>query len=219
MGKASRRANRAASELPGTSTAPVDPTGSGLPWFSISIGAVVAVGMAAVLILAQQRESVAGVAPEAFSDHWHDSFSIYACDEWLPPTGDTEHGNGIHSHADGLIHIHPSSTAAAGPNATLGEFLETAGATLTDDQYLPGRGEAPTVLDEAVGCDGRPAELLLGVWSSEDPTADPRILRTGLADFRFQRDGEILTLALVPEGETVPQSPNAGQVNNPTDLP
>lgn len=212
MGKASRSRKLAES----AANTVVTPNGVGLriPWFSVSIAALLAIGIATVLVLAQQRESIAGVAPEAFKDHWHTSFSINACGEWLPPTTDTEHGNGIHSHADGVIHIHPANTSAAGPNATLGEFLETAGATLTDDRYLPGRGELPTVLDEAEGCNGEPSQLVLAVWSSEDPTAEAEIVRTGLADYRFETDGQIFTLALVPEGEPVPQSPTASQLDD-----
>ena len=217
MGKASRRTNRANSTSVAT-TVTANPGGSRVPWFSISIAAMLALGLTAVLGLAQQRESIAGIAPEAFEDHWHTSFSINSCGEWLPPTSDTEHGNGIHSHADGLIHIHPSSTAASGPNATLGEFLEPAGATLSDDQYLPGRGELPTVLDEAGGCNGEPAELVLAVWSSDDLTAEPEVIRSGLADYQFRTDGQIFTLALLPFGEVVPQSPTAAQVNEPADL-
>lgn len=216
MGKASRRAKRIASDSKAVGAS--DPVGSRIPWFPVTVAALLAVGLTVVLVLAQQRESIVGIAPEAFTDHWHASFSINACGEWLPSTTDTEHGNGIHSHADSLIHIHPSSTAAAGPNATLGEFLEAAGATLTDDRYEPGRGELPTILDESEGCNGQPSELLLGVWSSEDPTAEPEVVRTGLADYRFETDGQIFTLALVPEGEAIPQSPTAGQVNEPADL-
>ncbi len=216
MGKASRRANRAKDSSTAAVTA--NPAGTRIPWFFVSIAAMLALGSAMIVVLAQQRETIAGVAPEAFRDHWHASFSINSCGEWLPPTSDTEHGDGIHSHADGLIHIHPSSTSAAGPNATLGEFLETAGASLSDEQYLPGRGELPTVLDETNDCDGESSELVLAVWSSDDPLAEPEVIRSGLADYRFRADGQILTLALLPEGEVVPRSPNAGQVNEPSDL-
>lgn len=217
MGKASRRANRANSSS-ATSAPGVSPAASRIAWFPISIVAVVVVGLALTMVLARQRETVRGIAPEALKDHWHSSFSINMCGEWLPPTTDTEHGGGIHSHADGLIHIHPSSPSASGPNATLGEFLETAGASLSDERYEPGRGELPTVLDEAEGCDGQPSELVLGVWSNDDLTAEPEVIRAGLAEYRFRTDGKILTLALLPEGEAVPQSSTAGQVNEPADV-
>ena len=219
MGKPTRLPNPSTKPKAEPAGVAVDSTGSRIPWFAIAIAAIVAAGLGTTVVLAQQRETVVGIAPEALKDHWQTSFSINSCGEWLPPTADTEHGNGIHSHADGLIHVHPSSPAASGPNATLGEFLETAGAALTDEQYVPGRGEVPTVLDESSGCDGQPSELVLGVWSNEDPGAEPEIIRTGLADYRFRGDGEILTLALLPEGDPVPQSPTAGAVNDPADVP
>lgn len=188
---------------------------SSVPWFPLTIAVLIAVGVAMVLVLAQQRESVAGIAPEAGEDHWHSSFSVYACDQWLPPTSTTEHGNGIHSHADGLIHIHPSNPQAAGPNATLGEYLSASGALLTDDSYVPGPGEAPTILDEATGCDGAPAELVVARWAAEDPDAGPEVFRSDLAEYRFRTDGEIFTLALLPEGQPVPRDPSTDPVASP----
>ena len=38
---------------------------------------------------------------------------------------------GIHSHGDGLVHIHPFTAAEAGKNATLGKFAQYAGITLS----------------------------------------------------------------------------------------
>ena len=39
---------------------------------------------------------------------------------------------GIHTHEDGLIHIHPFLAGAAGKAATLGKFFDQVGVKVTD---------------------------------------------------------------------------------------
>ena len=213
MGKSSRRKAAASDSRP-----PASPMRTrSFPWFAVIVGTILLAGLGTVGYLASQRSTVIGVAPEALKDHWHSAFSVYSCGELLPPTQDPEHGDGIHAHADGLIHIHPTTTEAAGPNATLGNYLSTVGATLTDDRYEPGPGEVPVVLDASEGCDGEPAELKLAVWRNGAFDGEPEIIQTGLADLRFEEGGLAITLALVPSGETIPISPQAENVNNPGD--
>ncbi len=213
MGKASR--HKPTSEAGQTPTRPVQPRT--VPWFGVALGVIALVGAGAVGLLATQRTSVIGIAPEVSKDHWHSAFSVYACGEMLPPTQNPDHGDGIHAHADGLIHIHPTSTQAAGPNATLGNYLSAVGATLTDDRYEPGTGEASDVLDVNEGCGGEPAALQLAVWPKDGFDTDPEIITSNLADYRFEEDGQAITLALAPLGAEIPISPVADNVNNPGD--
>ncbi len=67
-------------------------------------------------------------------DHWHVALGVNVCGQWLanPPEFETRsvRGNvraGIHSHGDGLIHLHPFSSDEAGERATLRTFLEFGG--------------------------------------------------------------------------------------------
>ncbi len=219
MGKASRgqKAKKSVSTVSKVATGP--PNKRTIPWFGVSIAVVVLLGGAVVGALATKRVSTANVAPRALVDHWHDAFSVYSCNTFLPPNASPDHGDGIHGHADGLIHIHPTNSNASGPKATLGEYLETVGASLTDTRYEPGPGEGGLVLDEVDGCGGQPAELKLAVWSFDDLEAAPRIIETELADYLFEQDGEVITLALVPQGAEIPQNPNSGNVAQPGDVP
>lgn len=75
-----------------------------------------------------------GEPPRANVDHWHTALGINVCGRWLadPPEFHVRGANpdlraGIHSHGDGLIHIHPFSTDEAGERATLRRFLEDGG--------------------------------------------------------------------------------------------
>jgi hypothetical protein len=49
---------------------------------------------------------------------------VYICDHWAPNVPLFESVDGIHTHGDGVIHIHPFTANAAGPNATLGFFIK-----------------------------------------------------------------------------------------------
>ncbi len=213
MGKASR--HKGTSEVGQAPTRPAQPRG--VPWFAVTLVAIGLSGAGLVGLLATQRTSVIGIAPEAGKDHWHSAFAVSVCGEVLPPTQDPQHGDGIHAHGDGLIHIHPTSTEAAGPNATLGNYLSTVGATLNDNRYEPGPGEVGEILDSNDGCSGEPAELQLAVWPKGEFDSDPMIITGDLADYRFEEDGQAITLALAPAGSEIPISPVADNVNNPGD--
>jgi len=64
-----------------------------------------------------------GTGPDG-GDHWHAAYAIYVCDEFLDPFVSEHDPNGIHSHADGLIHIHPFNSAAQDSGATFATFLD-----------------------------------------------------------------------------------------------
>lgn len=182
--------------------------GGGGRWFTVLLIGILAVGVSAVAGLALQRESVAGVAPEAGLDHWHDAYSINRCGVDLPASVADDHGDGNHSHQDGLIHIHPSSPAGAGPNATLGNFVDAMGAELSDDAYIPGPGESSTVLSEKEGCDGEPAVLQLAYWEEAFGDEPPVVITEDLAGLKLEHESlGAITLALLPEGAEIPKPP------------
>jgi hypothetical protein len=54
-------------------------------------------------------------------EHWHASLKIFICGKQVTnyPTVEGE----LHSHGDGFMHLHPSTPAASGDNASLATFL------------------------------------------------------------------------------------------------
>lgn len=184
-----------------------DQGGPGL--FVISLGLILVAGIAAVVFFATSRESNIGVAPEANDDHWHSAYLIHNCGSDLPVTGVFENPAGLHTHGDGLLHIHPSNPSASGNNATLGEYFASYDAQLTDDLFRSGFSDVfPTEMSEADGCNGEEAILQLAVWHNAfDETQEPEIITENLADYRFDTAGEALTLALLPEGAEIPRPP------------
>ena len=174
-------------------------------WFASSIAAIVVIGAAGVGVLALSRESVVGIAPQAGRDHWHSAITIYDCDgQALPPTTNTDHGDGIHSHADSLIHIHPSNPSSSGPNATLGSYLSASGAALSNDSYLPGRGEpTSSAISEGEGCGDSNSELQMAVWDAADTQAEPTIITSNFDQYRLSKDNQIIAIGLVGEGDAL----------------
>ena len=53
-------------------------------------------------------------------EHWHAAYGIFICDRFVTNVADKGQDDplGIHTHEDGLVHIHPFSNAAAGKQAT-----------------------------------------------------------------------------------------------------
>ncbi|HEY5638954.1 MAG TPA: hypothetical protein VIW01_02795 [Dehalococcoidia bacterium] len=77
------------------------------------------------------------VAPRISEDHWHAVYEYIVCGE-LQPLAPTWTG-GIHTHDDGIIHIHPFQESEEGAGARLVKWFEYGGGLLDDDEVrLPG---------------------------------------------------------------------------------
>jgi hypothetical protein len=97
-------------------------------WYT-TLALVVVLGVFLVAFSRNQElnkgQQAAKVAPKINQDHWHSSFSVYICDHFMPNVPLFESVDGIHTHGDGVIHIHPYTPQASGRNATLGFFLKS----------------------------------------------------------------------------------------------
>jgi hypothetical protein len=181
------------------------------------IGAIVLFGSALVWYAADERKGDTDIPP-VIGDHWHAAYGVYVCGEWQPDIPQFEATTGIHTHGDGVIHIHPFSSGGAGENATLGTFLEETDVKLSDDELTIGKNELPdgakTWKEGEDQCDGKDAELVVARWDNvADENAKPALITSGLDDIRFRADGEGYTIAFVPEGETdIPKPPTAANL-------
>lgn len=218
MGKASRQKNKA----DGVKVSTVKNPDQGRSWFLPVMVAITLLGAAAIAALALGRETNRGVRPEALTDHWHAAYGVNVCGEWQDIIMDTTDPEGIHTHSDGVIHIHPFRTSASGTNATVDAFFRATGGVLNDDGYTPGPGVAGDPVVEADGCDGEPATWQIAYWDNAllaESGAEPDLIETtDLADFRFRGDVSAITFALLPDGEEVPPPPTIGQLSQLTDI-
>ena len=177
----------------------------------------------ASLLVFYARDNRQAQALEAplLSDHWHSAYGFYICDAFLPnlPEFVAPQNGGIHTHGDGLLHIHPFSTSRSGENATLDHFLADAGAVLgneggvTDDSiHVPGGRTYTEGKDTCDGLDGEPI-VQVAIW---DSAADGRRRRQGRhhrhlrtsTRLRFTPNGQAFTIAFAPEGHRHPARPS-----------
>lgn len=188
--------------------------------FPAALAIVVILGTLLVVYAREDRLATALERPLAFEDHWHAAFGFYVCDEFLPdlPEYHPPQNRGIHGHGDGLVHVHPFSTARSGERATMKNFISDGGEVLGggeqfDDDRLgvPG-GETFVEGDESCdGADGDPI-VQVAVWDTGFAAADDqkpdRVVTEDLESIRFDRDGRVYTIAFAPPDVQIPPPPS-----------
>src|SRR5262245_60080921 len=97
--------------------------------FPAAITIVCVLGISLIFYARGQDEAEA--LEPGLTDHWHAAYGIQICDALLPNlSSGTSDPNGIHTHDDGVMHIHPGAAqevARAGDDATIEVFLEATG--------------------------------------------------------------------------------------------
>ncbi len=181
--------------------------------FPLAIVAVILLGVALVVYARDARDATA--APR-LSDHWHDAYGVYDCstEGFLPTFALTTDPLGIHSHDDGLIHIHPFSSQAAGENAKVGVFLDAVGVQMSEDALVLPDG---TTLAAGTDCGGEPAIIQIWRWDL-DADLEPQVITGDFNDVRFRKDREAYTFALAPEGFEPVQPPTVAGVDSASDV-
>jgi hypothetical protein len=185
--------------------------GTGRNWlWPAAIVVLVALGVTLVVI-SRGTDEASAEAP-TFGDHWHAAYGVYACDDFVAPLADQNgDANGIHTHEDGLIHIHPTSAQATGDKATLSVFDEETGLVLEDDRLeIPG---GDTFVEGEDECDGKPGIVQVAVW--DDPSDEtPRIVTEDMGGIKLG-ENQVLTIAFAPQGADLPKPPTAVRLQDP----
>lgn len=185
--------------------------------FPITIAVILVLGVLLVGWARTQRD--ASAAP-TISDHWHSAYGVYDCTTggFQDPILDESDADGIHTHGDGLIHIHPFNSSATGDNATMGVFLDVIGASITEDAItFPDRDP----LEAGVECDGEEAIIQVLRFDADNTDISPEVITSDFDDIKFRKNREAFTIALAPEGADLPLPPTVGvslDTVSPTDL-
>jgi hypothetical protein len=126
-----------------------------------------------------------GTAAEPrINDHWHAVYQVAVCGEVLPPFPASDGTPGIHTHGDGLIHIHPNSSDDEGKNANLDRFFDGVGVTFSEDVLrLPDGREFH---DGDVCPDGQSGRLVLLVGETSN-LADPGLCQGYAENQNYER--------------------------------
>jgi hypothetical protein len=176
------------------------------------VTSVVVVGV--LLIVLSRGGNEDAVAPK-LGDHWHAAYGIYDCDHFIPNLQDVKQDTtGLHTHGDGLMHMHPFGTQYTGHGANIGNWGDTTGLVVTDTS-IKAAG-----IDEKNGdkCSAKAAKLQLKVWDSPDDTKG-RLVDKDFAKWAPQ-EFSMWVLAFVPEGADIPKPPaeNIQNLQAPADV-
>jgi hypothetical protein len=179
--------------------------------------AVIVLGMTLVVYAREDRqnEDLGGV-PQ-LGDHIHQALAINVCGEFLPVVPEFESPVGIHTHGDGVIHIHPFSQLGVGANATLERYMEDAREagldfslendklTYLEEDYDEGDTEACEGVEDPV--------LRMGYWLNvQDEASDPEVTTGDFTELRLTENGAGLTIYFGDADADIPKPPNAEQL-------
>ena len=219
MGKASSAKKIKKVQQAGVSRAPGQRRNLGYPAL---IAAILVVGCVGVFFARNARAASASEAPIANQDHWHAAFGIDICGEFQPtPSDDGPDTAGIHTHQDGLIHIHPWLTASSGDNATLSVFAKQIGLEIGDGEFTLADGTTYKNGDDCEGEDGKkePGRVVLYTWPPQaTESTEPTVITKDIGATRFRKDGEAFVLAFVPEGAAPKLPPSMPELAAPSDV-
>ena len=161
------------------------------PWAPVLlIMIVVGGGIPAAIILSRQ----AGAVSPNSTDHWHARYEVFVCGQRQPSV--PFFPGGVHTHAQGTIHIHPSLPSEEGSGARLVKWFEYGGGKLSGDTLrLPGdkeyKNDDPCESGEFAG---EPAVVQVFVNGER---------REGF-DRYIPQDGDVIRIVFAPEGELPP---------------
>jgi hypothetical protein len=207
MGRASSskkvaRASKVAGRSKGRSTNFVWPA---------AVAAVVVLGVILVVVSRGNGGTANAAGLPTFGDHWHAAYGVYDCDKFLAPFADAKDDVlGIHTHQDGLIHIHPFEASATGKNANLATFGKQVNMELSDTRLKLPDG---TVLKNGGTCGGKAAQLELWAWDEPGDATGHKITKD-LAQYR-PKDQSMVVIAFVADGTQIPRPPSSANLDDP----
>lgn len=196
-------------------------------WMYATIGVIVVGVILVVLSYSARQESAA--APPQIGDHIHAYLGVNVCGDWIAHAPSFEdRANepgvqaGIHSHGDGLIHIHPFASDETGKNATVGRFFDYGGWKLSgsDLDLASGPNRWDGTHQNGQQCNGTlkgPATIQWKVGRHNQPW--PTTARSGNpADYK-PSNGDIIAIYFVPKGSPLEQPPGSNEaLDNIQDL-
>lgn len=181
--------------------------------FPALIALICLLGIAVVFYAWTTREAL---ATPSQADHWHAVYGVYDCtaaaeDKYVPPFQSSRDETGIHSHGDGLIHIHPFFELSSGDRAILGHFMDEMGIEITPDAITLDSGAQLVAGTECVDGSG-PAEIRVLHWdfdfqATADSPPDPVVITDNFRDIKFENDREVYIIAFAGPDADIPAPP------------
>jgi plastocyanin len=162
------------------------------PWVPVVGIIVIVFGILGLLFFLRSSTG----APRIGQDHWHATYEYIVCGVKQPnfPTWNA----GVHTHADGYIHIHPYTSSEEGSGARLVRWFEYGGGELSSDTV-----KAPGSRDEYKNGDQCP--------DGEEGFVQVFVNGQKLDDFSkyLPQDGDSVQIVFGPEREEAVTTGNA----------
>jgi len=163
------------------------------------IALIVVLGVSLVVYARNDRlEEDLGGVPQ-LEDHIHQAFGVNVCGEWKLDIPEFASDIGIHTHGDGVVHIHPHSQLGVGANATLGRYFENVRDEGGIDVEIS--NDKLDYLDEDIEegeteCEGvEDPQLLMAYWTdASDADALPEITTGDFNEKRLTKNGAAITI-------------------------
>ncbi|MBA2282423.1 MAG: hypothetical protein H0W25_14525 [Acidimicrobiia bacterium] len=238
MGKASSAKKVARAARAGGTRRPGQRRALGFP---LLISSVVILGVSLVLFARGSREANAAPISQASDpvefDHWHAAYGVYDCDHFLFD-GSAEGGPfltdfsgdplGIHTHDDGIVHIHPFQDSAGGRNARLTLWFQDVNISAGNEVVTFPDGTSWDEASKTCGADdaAQPGQIVIAKWAEAqdavDGEAPSELFTENFGDIRFRNDREYYTIAFLTEEQLANVPVRDGlldALNNLSDVP
>jgi len=173
------------------------------------MGVIVVLGVSLVTYSRHERLHPASAAtdttPPTLTADWTEGVAFDLCGTIAPPlaASPSSASIGIKTSGNGVINLQPLTDADTGHHATLGRFAaHYPGLTLTASSIrLPG-GKLYT---NGQSCGSQPGYLQVKTWSN--PTSQSGKLYSGDPRQLLLENGQLITVAFVPKGTSIPKPP------------
>jgi hypothetical protein len=178
---------------------------------------VVILGLALVVYARNDRRDEDLGGPPQLGDHIHQAISVNVCGEFLGDVPEFESTIGLHTHGDGVIHIHPASQLGVGANATLDRYLKN----IRDEGQLDFSlsNSKLTYLGETyeegeTDCEGvDDPQLRMAYWSNVgDADAEPEITTGDFTELLLTDNGGGVTIFYGDPDADIPKPPHAADL-------
>lgn len=147
--------------------------------------------------------------------HWHTALGFDICGTFAPNIPDNGLDPlGIHTHSDGIIHVHPFTSLAAGRKATLKVYFDTLNLGVNETKIeIPGADKK----QNGDMCGDKQGKVQVKVWDSRAPS-DPGRMVSGSAAGIKMGDNMLVTIAFLPEGSEISRPPSEPELSRLTDV-
>jgi hypothetical protein len=163
-------------------------------------------------VVERNTPTSATVAAPTFGDHLHEAYGVYVCDRYAAPLADQLGDRyGIHTHEDGLIHVHPTAVESTGAGAVLARFAEEVGLGLEQGSLTLPDGSR---FQDGDDCGGAAGTVRVLTWDSPDDPS-PEIVEEAPGEVPVRTNGAVLAVVFAPEDAEIPQPPWAVSLVDP----